>query len=235
MQRQQRQQREQQQTPRGRLVRSRGIIATTSQSLKPYVLGDFGVQGTQQVLQQVSQQKKAHQNVRPICPITNETIPKGRLYVADCLHAFDTQAITEWVVEQGRLTCPVCRRKTVGFTIGGRNRVGNRHVNRRSTITKGGWVANTATVSPDAFIGFHCKVADAAKVLGNATLQGQAIALGNARVEKHATVEDRSMVLGNACVTDRAVIQGLSVIQGYVGGNAVVKNKAVRIHERIME
>ena len=231
----QRQQQQQQQTPRGRLVRLREMSTTTPQTLKPYVVGDFGVQGTQQALHQVSQQKKAQQNVRPICPITNETIPKGHLYVADCLHAFETRAITEWVVEQGRLTCPVCRRKTVGFTIGGRNSVGNRHVNRRSATTKGGWVAYTATVSPDAFIGFHCKVADTAKVLGNATLKGQAIALGNSRVEKHATVEDRAMVLGDACVTDRAVIQGLSVIQGYVGGNAVVHNKAVRIHERIVE
>ena len=231
----QRQQRQQQQTPRGRLVRSLAMTTTSPQSLKPYVLGDFGVQGTQQALQQVSQQKKAQQNVRPICPITNETIPKGRLYVADCLHAFDTRAITEWVVEQGRLTCPVCRRKTVGFTIGGRNSVGHRHVNRRSTTTKGGWVASTATVSPDAFIGFHCKVADTAKVLGNATLQGQVIALGNSRVEKHATVEDRAMVLGDACVTDHAVITGLSIIQGYVGGNAVVNNKAVSRNERVME
>jgi hypothetical protein len=232
----QRQQQQQQQTPRGRLVRSQGIIATTPQSLKPYVLGDFGVEGTQQVLQQFSQQKKAQQNVRPICPITNETIPKGRLYVADCLHAFDIRAITEWVVLQKHLTCPLCRRRTVGFTIGGRNRVGNRHINRwSSTTTKGGWVAHTATVSPDAFIGFHCKVADTAKVLGNAALQGQAIALGNSRVEKHATVEDRAMVLGDACVTDHAVITGLSIIQGYVGGDAVVNNKAVSRNERIVE
>ena len=226
----QRQQRQQQQTPRGRLVRSRDITSVSPQTLKPYVFGDFGVQGTQQVLQQVTQQKKEQQNVRPICPITNETIPKSRLYVADCLHAFDTRAITEWVVLQKHLTCPLCRRRTVGFhlPLTNQNYVGNRHINK-STTTKGGWVAHTATVSPDATVGFHCKVVDYAKVLDTATLKDHAVVMEDAVVKNKATVEGRSMVADHACVTEDAVVKGESIVSGHaiVGGHASVNNSVI--------
>jgi tetrahydrodipicolinate N-succinyltransferase len=212
------------------------MTTATPQSLKPYVLGDFGVQGTQQALQQVSQQKKAQQNVRPICPITNETIPKGRLYVADCLHAFDTRAITEWVVLQKHLTCPLCRRRTVGFhlPLTNQNYVGNRHVNR-STTTKGGWVAHTATVSLDATVGFHCKVTDNAKVLDHATLKDHAIVMEDAIVKNKASIEGRSMVADHACITDNAVIKGESMVSGHatVGGHASVNNSVIAGRARI--
>jgi len=232
----QRQQREQQQTPRGRLVRSREMTTATPQTLKPYVLGDFGVQGTQQVLQQVSHQKKSQQNVRPICPITNEIIPKGRLYVADCLHAFDIRAITEWVVLQKHLTCPLCRRRTVGFPLPltNQNYVGNRHINK-STVTKGGWVAHTAIVSPDATVGFHCKVADNAKIQGHATLKDHAVVMEDAIVKNKALIEGRSIIADHACVTDEAVVKGESIITGHaiVGGHATVNNSVIARRTRI--
>jgi hypothetical protein len=225
-----------QQTARGRLVRTHRINTPTPQHLKPYVLGDFGVQGTHQVLQQVTQQKKKQQNVRPICPITNETIPKGRLYVADCLHAFDLRAMTEWVVERGHLTCPLCRAKTVGFHVPltSRNYVGNRHVNQ-STGTKGGWVACTATVSPTAFIGVHCMVGDEAQVLDNAALRGHALVMENAIVKKNASIEGRSAIADHACVTDDAVVKGQSIVGGYtrIGGQANINNSVILGRVRI--
>jgi len=226
---------QQQQTARGRVIRSRQITTPTPESLKPYILGDFSIDGNQ-VVQQVPQQRKTQQNVRPICPITNETIPRGRLYVADCLHAFDIRAITEWIVVQGHITCPVCRRRTVGFHIdtSSENFVGNRHINSSNHST-GGWVAHTAVVSPDAFIGFHCKVGGNAKVLHHATLKGRAIVLEDAVVKNNARVEGRSVVADHACVSDDVVITGYSMITGHarLGGNASVDNSVIAGRVRI--
>ena len=212
-----------------------------SQQLKPYLRGSVFKDTTRSqqhqqknlTQQQATIQKKKQQNVRPICPISNTFIPKGQLFVADCLHGFHIANIHRWVEETQHLTCPVCRRRTVGFTVGGgggvRYILGNRHYNIFTNgVKKGGWVAQSAKVSRNAIIRFNARVYDDANVFGNAHVFGNAQVFGDAVVFGNALVTGNAQVFGVARVTGDAQVHGNVRVTGnaQVFGNAVVYGNA---------
>jgi carbonic anhydrase/acetyltransferase-like protein (isoleucine patch superfamily) len=111
----------------------------------------------------------------------------------------------------------------------------------------GGWVADTASVAPTAWVDpgasvfehaivqGHARIQDRATVRGNALVEGYAGVFGSAVVSGNAVVSVDSAVYGNALVTgnarvtdggrvfDRAVVEG----NAYVGGYANVHGSAV--------
>lgn len=113
-----------------------------------------------------------------------------------------------------------------------------RHRNPDGSV--GGWVADTATVEPTAYVG-----ADA-KVYGNATVLDDAVLSGRATVSGNATVSGRARVAGDAQVSSSAWVSGRAVVYGNarVGGDTIVwsddkvfgdvagwKRKGKRMHE----
>lgn len=76
----------------------------------------------------------------------------------------------------------------------------NRH--RNPDGTEGGWVADTATVEPTAYVGRE------ARVFGRAVVAGHARVFGNARIYGHATVFGDAKVFGNAEVFGDAWVFG---------------------------
>jgi len=221
--------------PRTPTKRSRQLLRLEDQvqKLKPYVLNDFHSTILDKKLQQKQIQEDRQmikrQQVRPICSITTEFIPRGKLYVADCLHAFHVDAIRNWVETARNLTCPVCRRRSVGFLIRGKYILGNRHTNRiRGVDKRGGWVATTANVAPTAYVAFNARVYEDAQVQENAKVFGNAKVYGNAKVFGDAIVADNAQVYGNAQVFGDAIVGGNAQVYGnaIVGGNAQVGENA---------
>jgi len=101
----------------------------------------------------------------------------------------------------------------------------------------GGWVANTASVAPNARVCDNARVYGNARVCDNAVVYGNARVYGKARVYGNARVCDNARVYGNARVCDNAVVYGNARVYGKarvcdnarVYGNAVVYGIA-RVH-----
>lgn len=78
----------------------------------------------------------------------------------------------------------------------------------------GGFVSDTATVEPDAYVGPDAMVLDHARVLGQARIEDFAVVMNRAvvrdqaRVSGHALVRDEAEVSGNGKVRDWATVQG---------------------------
>lgn len=89
----------------------------------------------------------------------------------------------------------------------------HRHLNPDGTI--GGWVADTARVSPAA------QVMPFAVVFGYALVMGGACVAGNARVFGHAVIANGALVTGQARVFERAVVYSLSSETVLTGSVAV--------------
>ncbi len=94
------------------------------------------------------------------------------------------------------------------------------HRHRNPDGTEGGWVADTATVSPTAYVGPNAQVFDNAHVfdnalvLGSAKISGCAWVFGNAQVSGNARVHGNAHVLG--IITKGEVIE--PPFYAYVGG-----------------
>ena len=107
-----------------------------------------------------------------------------------------------------------------------------------------GWVADTATVPPEAYIGGYvygnaevrglAAVKDSAHVYGNALISGSATISGDARASGWSRVLDFATLTGNATITDnvtladRATVYGNAVLRGHttVRGDACVHGNA---------
>jgi len=82
------------------------------------------------------------------------------------------------------------------------NSKGSRHANG------GGWVAESATVAPTAYVGKHCMVLDGAKVLDNASIEAYAIVSG-----PEVVIKDNAKVYGKAMVYGAAEISGYARVR----------------------
>ncbi len=100
----------------------------------------------------------------------------------------------------------------------------------------GGWVANSATVEPTAYVGPNARVLDNAVVSHTSRIEDYAVVAQQARVEGsggrssaspvvsgYAVVRGDARISGNARIRDRAVVMG----SAQVGGNAVVTEYAL--------
>ena len=72
----------------------------------------------------------------------------------------------------------------------------------------GGWVANTATVAPSAFVGRYARVHGDARVSGNARVYGNAWVSGNAQMSGNARVFGNAQLSGDAWVLNPLTIIG---------------------------
>ncbi|MBM4036428.1 MAG: hypothetical protein FJ291_32230, partial [Planctomycetes bacterium] len=78
----------------------------------------------------------------------------------------------------------------------------------------GGFVADTATVEPTAYIAPDAMVLDRAKVLGNARIEDYAVVRGNAVVKDHARVSGHALVKDDAQVYDHGKVRDWATLQG---------------------
>jgi len=189
-----------------------------TEQLKPFIVGGTFVDSlTKQQVGQESKQKLKNQLIRPICPLSLEPIQKNKLYIGDCLHAFNIDYIKNWVEIQKNLTCPICRKQTVGFSVQiGPNLeyfVGNRHYNIFH-VSDGGWVSHTAKVSRYAIISENAKIFGNAQVYGDAKIFGNAQVYGDAKIFGNAAVYGNAQVYGNARVFGNARVSGDAVLLG---------------------
>ena len=92
------------------------------------------------------------------------------------------------------------------------NAKGHRHANG------GGWVAESASVDPTAYVGEHCMVLDGAKVLGGASIEGYAVLSG-----PEVVVKDNAKVYG------KAMIYGAAEISGYARVRRSINNRVVKV------
>lgn len=86
----------------------------------------------------------------------------------------------------------------------------------------GGWVANTAKVDNDCFVGPYARVFENAQVSGKSVINDGASVFGNATVCLGSRVYGDAMVYDNASIRDNARVSGFSKIYG----NARVMNNA---------
>jgi UDP-3-O-[3-hydroxymyristoyl] glucosamine N-acyltransferase len=117
---------------------------------------------------------------------------------------------------------------------------GNGKVPAHKHLKGGGWVAETANVDNDCFIGPHAVVFGNARVSGNAIINdyakvyGDAQVYGNAKVYGKAEVYDKAHVLGHAKISGnarvyenaRATDNAMVYDDCQVYGNAIVRNNA---------
>ena len=188
--------------------------SASAQKLKSSCKNKFVNQKQQQVHQQ--DPHLFQMGVRPECPLTMEKINRKDLYVADCLHCFNKESIREWVEEKKNLTCPICRKETVGFKVDNKFYLGNRHINyfygKKSIL--GGWVATTARVGKEVFIDRGAKVFDHARVIGTSMIQHNAKVYGFARVRGTGRVMENAQVFENATITGTSQIMDDSKVYG---------------------
>ncbi len=105
---------------------------------------------------------------------------------------------------------------------------GNGPVPAHRHIRGGGWVANTATVDDNCYIGPYARVFGNAFVSGNAFINDAASVFGNASITGNAKVYGDAMVFDSASVRDNARVSGFCKIFDYatVLGNAQVYESA---------
>jgi len=87
----------------------------------------------------------------------------------------------------------------------------------------GGWVANTAYVSEDCYVGPYALVYGKASVQDNCRIDGYARVFEEARILENACVYGAAKVYGNARISGRARISG----DAKVYGNASVSDEAM--------
>ena len=80
----------------------------------------------------------------------------------------------------------------------------------------GGWVANSATVEAQAYVGPNAKVLGSAKVRGKARIEDYAIAAEDAVVQDSAVLSGFSLARGRAVVKDHAKLRDRAVVQDSV-------------------
>jgi carbonic anhydrase/acetyltransferase-like protein (isoleucine patch superfamily) len=85
------------------------------------------------------------------------------------------------------------------------------HIHVNPDGSRGGWVAETASVDETVYVEH------------DACVYGHAHVLGNARVHGNARVSGEAYVLGDATVTDNAAVFGKARVSGYacVSGDAI--------------
>jgi carbonic anhydrase/acetyltransferase-like protein (isoleucine patch superfamily) len=107
-------------------------------------------------------------------------------------------------------------------------------------IKGGGWVAETAFVDSDCYVGQHAVVYGNARVSGNAIINDHAKVYGDARVYGYAKVYGNSEIYDSAQVFDNSKVSGNSQVFGSakvadnamihdnaeISGNAIVRNNA---------
>ena len=95
-------------------------------------------------------------------------------------------------------------------------------------VGKNARVLGWATVSGNAVIDDYATVSGAANVSGNAVIKGHAVVAGNAKVTDNAIIGDSAGVVGNATVSGNArVLESAMLYDRYsAGGNATVKGTA---------
>jgi carbonic anhydrase/acetyltransferase-like protein (isoleucine patch superfamily) len=98
----------------------------------------------------------------------------------------------------------------------------------------GGWVADTAKVDEQVYIGPRAQVFNYATLCGDVRLQGRAKVFGHARIDgsgvgSSIVVKENAQVYGAAVVRDFAVISQLAHIFGnaHVSGNSAVAGAAL--------
>jgi hypothetical protein len=108
----------------------------------------------------------------------------------------------------------------------------HRHVNPDGSL--GGWVADTATVEPTAYVGPDARVYGTARVFENAWVGGDAFVSENAWVFGDAWVGGNARVYGNALVFENALVHGKAQVfaNAQVRGTAWVFGNA-RVFENI--
>jgi carbonic anhydrase/acetyltransferase-like protein (isoleucine patch superfamily) len=190
-----------------------------AQALKPSCINSFLNQKQQNV--QRGDSSTYQPGVRPECPLSLEKISRKDLYVADCLHCFNKESIQQWVEVQKKLTCPICRKHTVGFEVDGECYLGNRHLNYFSSSREkefGGWVAHTARVGAQVILQRDAMVYGNARVSGNALIMDRSKIYGNAKVGGSANTYDDARIFDNATlkgtaqIADNAKVYGTAVV-----------------------
>jgi carbonic anhydrase/acetyltransferase-like protein (isoleucine patch superfamily) len=116
-------------------------------------------------------------------------------------------------------------------------------------VKGGGWVAETAHVDSECYVGPHAVVFgnarvteravinDYAKVYGNARVYGHAKVYGSAQIFDNAQVYDNAKVSGHAKVYENAIVVNNALVYDHaeVYGNATVRNNAeVLNHGKIL-
>jgi carbonic anhydrase/acetyltransferase-like protein (isoleucine patch superfamily) len=201
-----------------------------AQALKPYCFNNFMNQKQEQF--QRGDPSSSMPGTRPECPLTLQKINRKDLYVADCLHCFNKEGIRQWVEVQRKLTCPICKKQTVGFEVDGECYLGNRHLNYFSPSGKkeeGGWVAHTARVGKQVIVHRDAMVFGNARVGGNALLMHRSKVYGNAKIVGNVNLFD------DARVFDAATLRGTSQVadEAKVYGNAVLSSSSVFDHAEV--
>ncbi len=112
------------------------------------------------------------------------------------------------------------KKTTFDFGDGGGPVPAHRHKNPDGT--KGGWVADTATVEPSAFVREGAMVYGHAMVRGCAFIGDQARVYGCAMIFDRVRVLERARVCGYATMLDAAEISGAAVMRG---GSAAGESK----------
>ena len=98
-----------------------------------------------------------------------------------------------------------------------------------------GWVADTATVGPNCYVGSEAEVCDQAMVEGRAMVEGIARVRGGACVGGGAVIEGGAGIEGGAQVEGRARVEGMARVGGgamvwgddQIRGDAVIRGQAV--------
>lgn len=201
--------------------------SANAQALKPSCFNSFVNQKQQDV--QRGDSSTYQPGIRPDCPLSLEKISRKDLYVADCLHCFNKESIQQWVEAQKKLTCPLCKKHTVGFEVDGTCYLGNRHLNYFSSSREkefGGWVAHTARVGAqvvihrdamvyeNARVGGNALIMDRSRVYGNAKVTGSANTYDDAHVFDNATLKGTAQVADNAKLFDNAEVCGHASVEG---------------------
>lgn len=86
----------------------------------------------------------------------------------------------------------------------------------------GGWVADSAHVDAECYIGPEARVYGNATVSGNARVYDKAQVYGNAYITANARVSGKSKVYGNAFVGDNAMVYG----EAEVYENSKIRNNS---------
>ena len=198
------------------------------QNLAPFCLGSTFIN------QQGKEIQEYQPNSRPICSISLEAIPENKLYIADCMHCFDIKEIKEWVEKKHKLECPLCNRKTIGFSVESNGElkyyVGNRHWNRMKTGEEkfGGWVDLSSKVGDDVYLGKNALVFDKArvfdqtKIFGSCLIHGKkTLIFGNTQIHGKVNIFD-SQIYENAIIKATEE-KPINIIKSKIHGNIEIK------------
>lgn len=112
--------------------------------------------------------------------------------------------------------------KRTAFDFGGGRGPVPAHRHQNPDGSRGGWVADTATVDSTAHIGPLAQIFGKARVYGKARVWGKARVFELAQVDTNAKVRGLAQISGKARISDNAHIYGVA----WVSGRAQVSGKA---------